>query len=155
MSCRCTNTFLLLGLFLASSAQAAEGLTLGDALNKALQQNPTLQAAGQQTEAARGRQQQAGVLPNPEVGVLLEDFSGDTGVSAGEATTTMELSQRLELGGKRSSRVAIARTDTREAELALQVRRPAATALITLHTRLPSTCGKPSLQMAETLKMAA
>jgi cobalt-zinc-cadmium efflux system outer membrane protein len=35
----------------------------------------------------------------------------------------MELSQRLELGGKRSSRVAIARTDTREAELASQVRR--------------------------------
>ncbi len=123
MSCFRIKKLLLLSLVLAGSTQAAEGLTLGDALNKALQQNPTLQAAGQQTEAARGRQQQAGVLPNPEVGVLLEDFSGDTGVSAGKATTTMELSQRLELGGKRSSRVAVARTDTREAELAAQVRR--------------------------------
>lgn len=123
MSCRLIQNLLLLGLVLAGSAQAAEGLTLSDALTKALQQNPTLQAAGQQAEAARGRQQQAGVLPNPEVGMLLEDFSGDTGVSAGDATTTMELSQRLELGGKRSSRVAIARTDTGEAELAAQVRR--------------------------------
>ncbi|MGB4342748.1 MAG: TolC family protein, partial [Moraxellaceae bacterium] len=123
MSCRFIKKLLLLGLMLAGSAQAAEELTLSDALNKALQQNPTLLAAGQQAEAARGRQQQAGVLPNPEVGVLLEDFSGDTGLSAGDATTTMELSQRLELGGKRSSRVAIARNGTREAELAARVRR--------------------------------
>lgn len=123
MSCRLIQVLLLPGLVLVGSVQAAEDLTLSQALSKALQHNPTLQSAELQAEAARGRQQQAAALPNPEVGVLLEDFSGDTGVNAGSATTTMELSQRLELGGKRSSRVAIARADTREAELATQVRR--------------------------------
>ena len=48
MSCFRIKKLLLLSLVLAGSTQAAEGLTLGDALNKALQQNPTLQAAGQQ-----------------------------------------------------------------------------------------------------------
>lgn len=123
MSCRLIQKLLLPGILLVGSVQAAESLSLSEALSKALQHNPTLQASGLQAEAARGRQQQAGVLPNPEVGVLLEDFSGDTGVNAGNATTTIELSQRLELGGKRSSRVAIASADTREAELAAQVRR--------------------------------
>ena len=43
------------------------------------------------------------MLPNPEFSYQLEDFAGDTGRSAGAATITYGLSQRLPLFGKRGA----------------------------------------------------
>ena len=49
---------------------------------------------------------QAGLRPNPEVSLEVEDFGGNKEFSGfGESETTLKLSQPLELGGKRAARI--------------------------------------------------
>jgi cobalt-zinc-cadmium efflux system outer membrane protein len=86
-------------------------LTLEAALQTALRQNPLLRAAEAEVDASRGALDQAGARPNPTLGIDQEDTRRDT------RTTTVLLSQPLELGGKRSARIALARS-TRELALA-------------------------------------
>lgn len=112
--CKTVCLWALLGTGLAQAE-----LTLSAAVSQSLQKNPLLQAQQAELEATRGREQQAGVLPNPELGLLLEDFAGATGRSATAATTTVELSQKLELGGKRSRRQALAATAVQWQSLAV------------------------------------
>ena len=68
----------------------------------ALRQNPLLRAAEAEVAASRGAIDQAGVLPNPSLGVDQEDTRRET------RTTTIMLSQAFELGGKRAARVQLA-----------------------------------------------
>lgn len=86
----------------------ADSLSLSDATRRVLDKNPQITLSKALQEAAEGRVTQAGVLPNPEVNYLLEDFAGDTSRSAGSATTTYSLSQRFSLPGKRSARQSVA-----------------------------------------------
>lgn len=84
-------------------------LTLSDAVSAALQRNPALQSADYDVRAADARITQAGLRPNPEIGVTLENFGGRgslRGTTSLESTLT--LSQVIELGGKRSRRVDVA-----------------------------------------------
>jgi cobalt-zinc-cadmium efflux system outer membrane protein len=84
-------------------------LTLYEALLLTLSQNPELKTFSWQIEARRGEIQQAQVLPNPELGIEVENILGEDdrrGFKAAE--TTLELSQLVELGGKRQQRIQIA-----------------------------------------------
>lgn len=106
-------------------AQSAEAsLTLGAAVQWALENHPELSAARREIEAAKGARTQAGAYPNPSLSVEVEDLRRDS------RTTTVLLSLPIELGGKRAARmaaaergidVARAQLDTRQAELRANV----------------------------------
>lgn len=100
-------TFLLSGAWFPACAAApvVPPLTLGQAIELALSSNPSLRAAGHSVAIADGVRLQAGLLPNPELSVLRE------GVQRGGRTQTVQISQPLELGGKRAARVRVAELD--------------------------------------------
>lgn len=97
----------------ADSAQSAP-LTLEAAIRRAFLSNPGLRAAGRDLDIAAGQRTQAGTLPNPELSYLSEGIKKDT------RTTTFQINQAIELGGKRGARVALAdrERDVASAELA-------------------------------------
>lgn len=100
---------LFLGLTgLAASPLYADSLALSDAIRLTLANNPQMATGQSLRQAAEGRVQQAGTLPNPQVGYLLENFSGSSGRSAGSATSTWSLSQPVITAGKRGARQALA-----------------------------------------------
>lgn len=111
---------LLAGALIATSGAAwAEPVTLPDALAQAAGNSPRLAQARAQAEAAEARARQAGASPNPEISLQIENFAG-TGPyrNVRSAETTLALSQRLELGGKRGARVAVASAERDAALLA-------------------------------------
>lgn len=87
-------------------------LTLSDALATALLQNPSLQAYAFESRVAEARILQAGIRPNPELLVGVENFLG-TGALAGVEglETTLQLSQVIDLGGSRARRVETAESE--------------------------------------------
>jgi cobalt-zinc-cadmium efflux system outer membrane protein len=103
--------------FPASSAGAEPGLTLDAAVQTALRQNPLLRAGGHELAASDGAIRQAGLIPNPSLSLDVEDTRRET------RSTSLMLSQTIELGGKRAARVALARRDRDMAALALEARR--------------------------------
>lgn len=92
-------------------------LSLRDAINLTLERNPSLAAAAQEIAVREGAVMQAGVLPNPALGFVAED------VGLTEYSTSLQLSQLVELGGKRRARVEAAVAGRELAELELAVRR--------------------------------
>ncbi|MNF28147.1 Cobalt-zinc-cadmium resistance protein CzcC precursor [compost metagenome] len=94
-------TAMLLGTSLPAVAQGPT-LTLDQALDSAFANNPELAAAQWDVGIAQGERQQAGLIPNPELSWEAEDTRRES------RTTTMMLSQPLELGGKRGARIEVA-----------------------------------------------
>ncbi|MBR7792159.1 TolC family protein [Undibacterium sp. FT147W] len=94
--------------------EPAAPLTLTAALRLALQANPDLSAARQEIGAADGQVMQAGASPNPDLSLQVEDLRKDT------RTTTLQINQALELGGKRNARITAAERgrDAAQADLA-------------------------------------
>ncbi|MCZ8294478.1 MAG: TolC family protein [Hylemonella sp.] len=92
-------------------------MTLEIALQTALRQNPQLRIAELEVEANKGAVQQARIIPNPSLGFEQQD--------TGRATrqTTLQLSQPIELGGKRSARMELANSgqEVAMAELAMRL----------------------------------
>lgn len=81
-------------------------LRLADALAAALRGNPDLQLYPYERRAVEARTLQAGLRPNPELGVDIENFAGSGeyhGASALE--TTLRLGVLLETAGKRQRRI--------------------------------------------------
>lgn len=101
----------LLCAALIPSLAFGQALTLDAALQTALRHNPLLRAAEAEVDARHGALDQAGARPNPTLGIEQEDTRRET------RTTTLLLSQPLELGGKRSARIGLARS-ARELALA-------------------------------------
>ncbi|MFT7772796.1 TolC family protein [Roseateles sp.] len=95
----------------------AAPLTLRSAVETALAHNPQLRAAAAELDANDGTVRQAGLVPNPVLGVDQED------VKSGARVTTMQLSQTLETGGKRAARVELAQRGKDIAALELLARR--------------------------------
>ncbi|MGO4479470.1 TolC family protein [Massilia sp. 2TAF26] len=91
-------------------------IDLPAAIRLALAQ-PGVRAAGHELAAAEAASAQAGRLPNPELQILRE------GQEAGNRTTTVQLNQPLELGGKRQARVALTRGALQLADSELRARR--------------------------------
>jgi cobalt-zinc-cadmium efflux system outer membrane protein len=84
-------------------------ITLKDAIYIALLRNPELKAFSLEIRAKEARALQEGLLPNPEIEIEAENFGGSGDFSNFDsAETTIQLSQLIELGGKRSKRKKIA-----------------------------------------------
>ena len=84
-------------------------LDLGQVLALTLMNNPELKVFSLETRAAQARELQAGLWPNPEIGVEVEN-AGGTGELSGfdSAETTIQLSQLIELGNKSQKRKKVA-----------------------------------------------
>ncbi|MGB6104932.1 MAG: TolC family protein [Pusillimonas sp.] len=87
---------------LALHEPTAAPLTLAEAISLALAKNSSIAIAQRELDATRGAALQAGLLPNPELSVQQEDFK------RGRQTSTVQVTQTLELGGKRAARTAVA-----------------------------------------------
>lgn len=95
-------------------AAPAAALTLKIALERAFDANPVLSAAQRELDAIEATIIQAQVRPNPEIAAYIEDTRKAT------RSTTLQLNQPIELGGKRSARIGAAERarDAAAAELA-------------------------------------
>ncbi len=87
-------------------------VTLRDALALALMNNPRLAAFSWEVRAREANVIQAGLLPNPEITIELENFGGSGATSGFDGSeNTLWLSQLIELGGKRTKRRTVADFD--------------------------------------------
>ncbi|WP_087518999.1 TolC family protein [Pseudomonas sp. M30-35] len=89
-------------------------VTVTQALERAFQQNPELAAASWNIDIAAGAREQAGLIPNPEVSFEVEDTRSNS------RSTTVQLTQPIELGGKRGARVELAERGQDAAAIKLQ-----------------------------------
>jgi len=99
-------------------------ITLRDAVALALINNPKLKAFSLDIRAAEARKLQAGLLPNPEIGVKVEEFGG-TGDRAGfdSSETSIQIGQLIELADKRSKRTYLAALEKDLTELDFKSKR--------------------------------
>ncbi|MHC5082555.1 MAG: TolC family protein [Planctomycetota bacterium] len=99
-------------------------LTLADALVLTMTGNHELKAYHHEINAARARQLQAGLWPNPELDIEVENFGG-TGERSGfdVAVTTIQLSQLIEMGNKSHKRKYVHSYDSKLSELDFRARR--------------------------------
>ena len=89
-------------------------LALEQALDIALAYSPDLTASSHGVKAAEGSARQAGALPNPRLDIQASEFGG-SGTRSGydSAETSVQLSQSMELGGKRGMRQRAAQAEAR------------------------------------------
>ena len=87
--------------------QGAQTLTLQQALKRALAANPRLTAAERDLGIAEGRSLQSRAIANPELSAEAENVLGSGPYRGTQSLeTTLQLSQLVELGGKRDARIA-------------------------------------------------
>jgi len=87
-------------------------LTLRQALALGLAGNPDLAAFSWEVRSGDPRILQAGLIPNPELGVELENFLGSEPSRKFETVeTTLSIGQLVELGGKRAARIRLASSE--------------------------------------------
>lgn len=80
-------------------------LTLADVLRLVLKHHPEIAASGEEISARKAAVRQAGLLPNPFLGLEVDNFAGrDDLRNFDGAETTITASQLIELGGKRGKR---------------------------------------------------
>jgi len=93
----------------ADPEEPTGAIDIRSALAQALMNSPELAAFSWEIRAREAATAQAGLFPNPEVGVEMENFGGSGEFKGLEGTeTTFRLSQLFELGGKRSGRARVA-----------------------------------------------
>lgn len=119
---RFIRSLLLAGaLLIPNQVVYAEPLTLSDALTRGKEASLRIAQAKARLDAAEARARQARVAPNPEVGLEVENFGGSGPYrNLRSSETTLAVSQRIELGGKRGSRQAVARAERDFAALAFK-----------------------------------
>jgi cobalt-zinc-cadmium efflux system outer membrane protein len=87
-------------------------ITLREATALALARSPELGVFPYELREAEARILQAGLRPNPELQVEVEEFGGRGERSGFEAAeTTLQVGQPIELGGKRAKRTRVASLD--------------------------------------------
>ncbi|MBC7859643.1 MAG: TolC family protein, partial [Burkholderiaceae bacterium] len=101
----------------ASASAAPVALTLAAAIQMAFQHNPGLRAAARDVDIAAGQAMQAAAGPNPELSFLSEGLQSD------RRTSTVQINQLIELGGKRGARIASAEREREIASADLASRR--------------------------------
>ncbi|WP_395400916.1 TolC family protein [Pseudoduganella sp. UC29_106] len=104
---------------------AIAGMTLAQAVQRAFENNAALRAAHANVGVMEGARVQAAARPNPELSFLSE------GVQQTGNTQTIQISQALELGGKRGARMAAADRDMGIAAAELTQRRASLSADVT------------------------
>jgi len=104
-----------LALLFAFDAITAEPspLTLDAALARAQRESPLLEGFAWELRAADGRVVQAGLRPNPELSIEVEEIplGPRGGASLSDAELTIGLAQQIELGRKRAHRTSKAREE--------------------------------------------
>ncbi len=101
--------FTLLSLFGTAHAAETSILTLDVAVQEALAYSPALAGSQSRAKAAEAAKVQAGLLPNPEIGVSAENIMGSGSYgSLDNAEMTYGLTQLIEFPGKRSNRQQVA-----------------------------------------------
>ncbi|MEL7048547.1 MAG: TolC family protein, partial [Pseudomonadota bacterium] len=99
-------------------------LTLRESLAAALLHHPKLQTVAWDLRIEEARHLQAGLLPNPEAELELENFGGSGELSGTDALeTTLSLRQLIELGGKREARIRAAEGAWRVSRLDYETQR--------------------------------
>ena len=97
-----TSSYGMASQHVHTEPAALTRLTLAAALDLAFKANPEIAAARREAQATEGVIQQAGLIPNPELEPLVEDSKRET------RTTTVQINQVIELGGKRGARITAA-----------------------------------------------
>lgn len=135
-------------------------LTLRDAALLTLQRNPELAAFAKEKRALEGATLQAGLLPNPELSVNVENMGNIqplTGSINSEKSIAQEVTQQMssiriyqliELGGKRAARVSAALLGETLAEQDYEVRRVELIARVA-NVFTEVLAGQARLQLAE------
>ncbi len=117
MTFKYTTAFAVAGLWLVAAfggglAYGAEPLSREQAIARALEAAPILEAMQENITAAGAGIIQAGVKPNPQIGTEIENFTGTGPFSGFDRTElTVSYAQRYERGGKRGLRTRLARGD--------------------------------------------
>ena len=97
---------LLVALYPAGTAWSQTAPPFAQLLRQA-QTTPRVTMLDADVARARGLAEQARARPNPTVNVYAENFAGDLRTNArDQQQTTFQIDQPIELGGKRSSRIA-------------------------------------------------
>lgn len=90
-------------------------ISLREALALALMQNPELSTFAWEIRAREARVLQAGRPPNPVISAIVEDLGSSSRSATGDdliqPQTTLQLSQLVELGGKRAARRRVAKLE--------------------------------------------
>jgi len=99
-------------------------ITLRDAVALALVNNPKLKAFSLDIRAAEARKLQAGLLPNPEIDLEVEEFGGTGGLAGFDSSqTSIQIGQLIELSDKRSKRTHLAALEKDLAKLDFKSKR--------------------------------
>ncbi len=97
---------------------AAELLRLEEAVARALAKNPTLAAEDSLLQATRMRAERGALSPPYVIGAEVENVAGSgalSGVSGAE--TTLRIGRVIELGGKRTARLALGDAEVRQRQI--------------------------------------
>lgn len=80
-------------------------ITFGEAVNSAVGYSPAVKAAYAEIEAKHGDAFQASRRLNPELALNVENLPNSGGLAEDDSSESLQLSQTLELGGKRMARL--------------------------------------------------
>ena len=112
---RCILLVIAVMILSISQARADNELTLDQAYNLVLSQNPMVQSYQAQYQGAEGNRIQQSLQPNPEASFEVENFAGDEGRNGIDgAELTLGIAQKVEIAGKRSNRVRVADFDKQQ-----------------------------------------
>jgi len=106
-------------------ANRSVALTLAQALSHVFERNPELEVSELEIQAASARVSQAALKPNPEIEAVAENLAIPVlGAGLFQYTeSTLQISQRLELGSKRPLRVRAAEKEVAVAAGQLEVKK--------------------------------
>ena len=85
-------------------------LTIEDAVNIAINNNPIILSKKHKAEAAQGKTKQAKLVPNPEINLFTEEMPTEE-IGLNQSQNMVSLSQKLEIGGKRKLRTDVAKKE--------------------------------------------
>ena len=109
---------------IAEILEPTGAITLRKALALALMHNPELKAYSWDIRISQARELQAGLWPNPELDVEVENVGGSGEFNGFDgAETTIQLSQLIELGGKSDKRIKVASLEQELAGLDYEAKR--------------------------------
>lgn len=122
---------LLIAVFSVNAQQANDSLeieyqkiTLNEAVETALQNNPDLSVYEYEIKSLEKQKLQAGLIPNPEANFEAENFLGGNELSGLKGSEfTLSASQLFELGGKRSGRINLAKSEITSAKGEYELRK--------------------------------
>ena len=101
---------------MTTTAIAATAPSYADLLRQAAGQAPRLVEHEANVRVAKGQADQSGAIPNPVIGFEAENLGARDIGGLSQRQDTLSISQALELGGKRSARVASGRAEVQAAQ---------------------------------------